>query len=105
MENLDLNIENYSLHDILKLFNLNESFHEIDLKNAKKKVPHRRRRARRPGHPLGHRLPAPLAGAETAAGRDPAPVEVTRAKKTRAKKTRATRTKWNYGEHAVTHNR
>ena len=38
MENLDLNIENYSLHDILKLFNLNESFHEIDLKNAKKKV-------------------------------------------------------------------
>jgi hypothetical protein len=38
MENLDLDIENYSLNDILNLFNLTETFDETDLKNAKKKV-------------------------------------------------------------------
>ena len=38
MENLDLNIDNYSLEDILNLFNLSENFGEFDLKNAKKMV-------------------------------------------------------------------
>lgn len=38
MENLDLNIDNYSLEDILNLFNLSENFGEFELKNAKKMV-------------------------------------------------------------------
>lgn len=38
MENLDLNIENYSLKDILNLFNLSENFGIFELKNAKKIV-------------------------------------------------------------------
>lgn len=38
MESLDLNIENYQLEDILKLFNITENFDENDLKNAKKIV-------------------------------------------------------------------
>ena len=38
MENLDLNIENYSLKDILNLFNLSENFGIFELKNAKKMV-------------------------------------------------------------------
>ena len=38
MENLDLNIENYSLKDILILFNLTENFGDFELKNAKKTV-------------------------------------------------------------------
>jgi len=38
MENLDLNIENYSLKDILNLFNLSENFGSFELKNAKKMV-------------------------------------------------------------------
>ena len=36
MEGLDLDIENYSLDDILNLFNLAEDFGEFELKNAKK---------------------------------------------------------------------
>lgn len=38
MEGLDLDIENYSLDDILNLFNLAEDFGEFELKNAKKMV-------------------------------------------------------------------
>ena len=38
MENLDLNIDNYSLEDILNLFNISENFGEFELKNAKKMV-------------------------------------------------------------------
>lgn len=38
MENLDLNIDNYSLEDILNLFNLSENFSEFEMKNAKKMV-------------------------------------------------------------------
>lgn len=38
MENLDLNIDNYSLEDILNLFNLPYDFTEVDLKEAKKIV-------------------------------------------------------------------
>lgn len=38
MENIDLNIENYSLKDILNLFKLTENFGEFELKNAKKMV-------------------------------------------------------------------
>lgn len=38
MENVDLNIENYELEDLLKLFNLNYNFNKQDLKEAKKIV-------------------------------------------------------------------
>lgn len=38
MENLDLNIDNYSLEDILSLFQLESDFTEDDLKSAKKMV-------------------------------------------------------------------
>ena len=38
MEDLDLNIDNYSLEDILNLFNINYDFDENDMKNAKKIV-------------------------------------------------------------------
>lgn len=38
MESLDLNIDNYKLEDILKLFNINYNFDENDMKNAKKIV-------------------------------------------------------------------
>lgn len=38
MENLDLNIDNYSLEDILNLFNLSDNFSEFEMKNAKKMV-------------------------------------------------------------------
>jgi hypothetical protein len=38
MENLDLEIDNYSLEDILSLFQLNSDFTEEDLKSAKKMV-------------------------------------------------------------------
>lgn len=38
MDELDLDINNYSLNDILKLFNLKKDFTEEDLKEAKKKV-------------------------------------------------------------------
>ena len=38
MQNLDLNIDNYSLEDILNLFNLPYDFTEFDLKEAKKIV-------------------------------------------------------------------
>jgi len=34
--NLDLNIDNYSLDDILQLFRLSSIFDEADMKNAKK---------------------------------------------------------------------
>jgi len=37
-ENLDLNIDNYSLDDILQLFRLSSDFDEADMKNAKKLV-------------------------------------------------------------------
>jgi len=37
-ENLDLNIDNYSLDDILQLFRLPSDFDEADMKNAKKLV-------------------------------------------------------------------
>ena len=37
-ENLDLDIDNYNLEDILKLFNLNMLYTEEDLKNAKRKA-------------------------------------------------------------------
>ena len=37
-ENLDLNIQNYSLNDLLNLFKLKANFTEEDLKNAKKIV-------------------------------------------------------------------
>ena len=36
--NLDLNIDNYSLDDILQLFRLSSDFNEADMKNAKKLV-------------------------------------------------------------------
>lgn len=36
MENIDLNIENYSLEDVLNLFKLNHDFGEEDLKQAKR---------------------------------------------------------------------
>jgi hypothetical protein len=36
--NLDLNIDNYSLDDILQLFRLSSNFDEADMKNAKKLV-------------------------------------------------------------------
>ena len=35
---LDLNIENYSFEDMLKLFNMPYDYNEIDLKNALKIV-------------------------------------------------------------------
>lgn len=38
MDEIDLEIENYTLGDILKLFNLAEDFGEFELKNAKKMV-------------------------------------------------------------------
>jgi hypothetical protein len=38
MDKLDLNIENYDLNDILKLFKIPHNFDETDLKNAKKIV-------------------------------------------------------------------
>jgi hypothetical protein len=38
METLDLNIENYNLEDVLKLFNIEFHFGEEDLKKAKKMV-------------------------------------------------------------------
>ena len=38
MESLDLNIDNYKLEDILKLFNIKYNFDENDMKNAKKIV-------------------------------------------------------------------
>ena len=38
MQNLDLNFDNYSLEDILNLFNLSPNFGEFELKNAKKMV-------------------------------------------------------------------
>lgn len=38
MENLDLEIDNYSLEDILNLFQISENFGEFELKNAKKMV-------------------------------------------------------------------
>ena len=38
MENLDLNIDNYDLNDILKLFRLNHNFGENELKQAKRIV-------------------------------------------------------------------
>ena len=34
--NLDLNIDNYSLEDILQLFRLSSDFDEADMKEAKK---------------------------------------------------------------------
>jgi hypothetical protein len=34
MNNLDLDIQNYNLEDILKLFHLNYNFNEVDLKGA-----------------------------------------------------------------------
>ena len=38
MENLDLNIDNYNLKDILKLFSISENFSEKDMRDAKKIV-------------------------------------------------------------------
>tara|TARA_B100000424_G_scaffold154226_1_gene117895 strand:- start:3641 stop:4480 length:840 start_codon:yes stop_codon:yes gene_type:complete len=38
MENFDLNLDNYMLKDILKLFHLSETFDESDLKKAKRFV-------------------------------------------------------------------
>mgnify|MGYP001465518137 CR=1 FL=1 len=38
MDGLDLNIDNYELEDILKLFDLKVNFGENDMRNAKKKV-------------------------------------------------------------------
>ena len=38
MQNLDLNIDNYNLKDILKLFSISEEFTEKDMKEAKKIV-------------------------------------------------------------------
>ena len=38
MENLDLDIQNYNLNDILKLFNLNYNFTIDDLKKSKRIV-------------------------------------------------------------------
>jgi hypothetical protein len=38
MENLDLDFDNYSLEDILNLFNLSPNFGEFEMKNAKKMV-------------------------------------------------------------------
>jgi len=38
MNNLDLNIDNYNLTEILKLFNISDKFTEQDMKEAKKKV-------------------------------------------------------------------
>ena len=38
LNDLDLNIDNYSLEDILNLFNLNLIYTKEDLKNAKKKA-------------------------------------------------------------------
>ena len=38
LEKLDLNIDNYSLDDILKLFKLSHSFTEEDIKKTKKIV-------------------------------------------------------------------
>ena len=36
MEDIDLNIENYNLNDLLKLFNLNYNYDLLDLKRAKR---------------------------------------------------------------------
>ena len=38
MESFDLNLDNYNLNDLLKLFKLQQSFDEVDLKHAKKIV-------------------------------------------------------------------
>ncbi len=38
MENIDLDINNYEIHDILKLFNIDYNFNEDDLRNSKKMV-------------------------------------------------------------------
>ena len=38
MESIDLNLDNYNLNDLLKIFKLNDQFSERDLKNAKKIV-------------------------------------------------------------------
>ena len=38
MEHIDLDIDNYSLDDILNLFKLSHSFTKDDLKQAKKQV-------------------------------------------------------------------
>jgi len=38
MESIDLNLDNYGLNDLLKMFKLNQTFNERDLKNAKKIV-------------------------------------------------------------------
>ena len=38
MNNLDLNIDNYNLDDLLKLFDISDKFTEEDMKYAKKKV-------------------------------------------------------------------